>query len=80
MIIDVPEYLADSLFIQEQVRVDFGSEYGKRGSPYIMIFCKVRKRDEGRFLQALDNLGNKMLLMGYTDYREFCSGFFSGIN
>lgn len=41
MIGDTAEYLADGLFIQEKVRVDFGSEYAKRGTPYLMVFCRV---------------------------------------
>jgi len=79
MIIDTPEYLADSLFIQEQVRVDFGKEYRKEDSAYVMIFCKIRKKDENKFLKALGRLENKMLLMGYRDYRNFCRDFFDGI-
>ncbi|MCB7319913.1 hypothetical protein LIZ87_14250 [Lacrimispora sp. 210928-DFI.3.58] len=77
VIVDVPEYLADSLFIQEQVRVSFGKEYSRKGSPYVLIFCRVRKKDEDRFLRALDRLEQKMLLMGYTDYSEFCSRLFA---
>ena len=77
VIVDVPEYLADGLFIQEQVRVSFGKEYSRKGSPYVLIFCRVRKKDEDRFLRALGRLEQKMLLMGYTDYSEFCSRLFT---
>ena len=51
--IDVPDYYADHLFIQHQVRVRFGNEYSHPDQPYVIIFCKVRKRDRERFLFAL---------------------------
>lgn len=45
MIVDVPEYLTDNLFIQEQVRVSFGKEYNRKRSTYVLIFCRIRKKD-----------------------------------
>lgn len=38
-----------------------------------MVLCRVRKKDEKRFLEALGELPRKMLLMGYTDYLEDCT-------
>ena len=52
-IIDVPEYYADQLFIRHQVTVRFGKEFQHPDQPYVVIFCKVRKRDRNRFLSAL---------------------------
>ena len=49
--------------------MDFGDEYVKENSPYHVIFCKIRKRDEKKFLD------DKMLLMGYKDYQEVCDNF-----
>ncbi len=72
---DTPQYLADQLFIKHQVRVHFMEEYGKTGSPYLVIFCKVLKRDEDKFLAALKELPNKMLLLGHTDYSETLEAF-----
>lgn len=70
--VDVPEYYADQLFIQHQVRVHFGKELRHADHPYIIIFCKVRKRDRDRFLAALSDLKRKMILCGYLDYEPFC--------
>lgn len=70
---DVPGYLADQLFIQHQVRVHFSGEYQKEGKRYVIVLCRVRKKDEKRFLEALGELPRKMLLMGYTDYLEDCT-------
>lgn len=44
MFFDTTPYLADQLFIRHEVRVWFDSEYAKEGSPYLAIFCHVRKR------------------------------------
>lgn len=77
--LDVKKYFADNLFIRHQVRVFFMEELRKQGTDYMMIFCKVRKKDVGRFQEALEELKNKMLLMGYPDYPEFCEEIGEGI-
>ena len=71
--VDTEEYLADGLFIRHKVTVHFGKKFGKWEDPqYRLILCKVRKRDEARFLAALQELPAKMLLCGYTDYPDAC--------
>jgi len=71
--IDTEDYLADRLFINHKVTVDFGREYKCEGKPYIVIFCKVKKKDDEAFRDALSEMENKMLLMGYKDYSEVCN-------
>ena len=73
--LDSEDYLADQLFIKYKVTVDFGDEYVKENSPYHVIFCKIRKRDEKKLLDALSEMYDKMLLMGYKDYQEVCDNF-----
>lgn len=73
--IDVPEHYADRLFIHHQVTVRFGKEYEHPDQPYVIIFCKVRKRDRVRFLAALNALNRKMLLCGHPGYEAFCRAF-----
>lgn len=75
-IVDTSDYYADQLFIKHQVTVRFGNEYAHPDAQYRIIFCKVRKQDEQRFLDALQELPNKMLLRGHTDYPAFCTQFF----
>ena len=72
MFIDTADYLADQLFIRHKVRVWFGKEFVKKDSPFRLILCKVKKKDVDRFLDALGELENKMLLRGYPEYTEFC--------
>ena len=71
-IIDCDEYLADNLFIKHRVTVRFGPEYQQPDNKYRIIFCSIRKRDEQAFLQAMEELPNKMILCGYPDYPAFC--------
>ena len=78
--IDVPDYYADQLFIRHQVTVRFRYEYKHPEQPYIIIFCKVRKRDRKRFLSALAELNDKMILCGYSGYEAFCTNFIAQIN
>ncbi len=77
--VDAVSYLADELFIQEKVRVHFGKEAKKEGYPYHVIFCKVRKKNEEKFLSAMEQLNKKMLLLGHSDYMDICEFFFSEV-
>ena len=70
--VDTADYLADQLFIKKQVRVRFGKEMQHPLEKYKVIFCKVLKEDSERFLEALAELSNKMILCGHQDYEQFC--------
>ncbi len=72
---DTEGYLADNLFIENKVRVHFTGEARNPDYRYFIVFCKVRKKDEKRFIAALEKLKNKMLLKGHTDYERFCVDF-----
>lgn len=76
---DVKKYLADNLFIRHRVKVFFMEEFHKQGTDFLMIICKVRRCDVGKFQRALEELKNKMLLMGYPDYPEFCARMNEGL-
>lgn len=71
--IDHGSYLADALFVQKKVTVKFLREMAKEGSPFCIVFCRVKKRDSSRFEEALSMLDRKMLLFGYHDYSSFCN-------
>ena len=70
--VDHSSYLADQLFVQNNVTMKFKGEMAKEDSPYCIIFCKVLVRDVERFEEALGKLDNKMLLLGHRDYPEVC--------
>ena len=73
--IDSHNYLADSLFNKRDIPVKFGDEMVRQGDKYRIIFCKVKKKYKEQFEKAMQELTNKMLLCGYTDYEEFCKKF-----
>ena len=70
---DVSEYFADQIFIEKQIKVKFGRELKHPDEPYTIIFCKIKKKDEKAFLEAMEELERKMFLLGHTDYSDFCS-------
>ena len=72
MYIDHKDYLADSLLAQNQVSIRFEEEFERNGSPYCVIFCRVKKKDIAGFEKTMESLYNKMLLFGHNDYRESC--------
>lgn len=76
---DTMPYLADQLFIRHEVRVWFDREYAKDGSPYLAIFCHVKKKDVPKFLAALEDLKNSMMLCGHPHYVEEISSFMDEI-
>ncbi|MDO4978151.1 MAG: hypothetical protein Q4E53_12920 [Eubacteriales bacterium] len=73
--VDVSEHLADRLFIDDKIRVKFINDMMSKDYPYCIVFCKIRKRDKDLFMKSLEKLKDKVLLLGYTDYEEFCNGF-----
>ena len=70
--LDAELYAADQLFVKHKVTVYFKREYGKQGTPYRIILCKVRKRDAGRFREAMAELPDKLQLLGHDDYLDGC--------
>lgn len=79
MFFDTEEYLADSLFVRHQVTVNFQFEYTAPDRRYIAVFCSVRKKDQDKFLEALQELPDKMLLFGHVDYLQASKEYFDRI-
>ena len=78
---DIKEnYLADDLFIKYKIRVKFGREFWKDDDKYALIMCKIKKRDVPKFIQAIEELENKALLIGYVDYPDFCKKTIESFN
>lgn len=72
MYVDCKNYLADDLFIKNKITVKFEGDFTKDDSDYIFVYCKVKKKDHDKFIKTLGELKNKMLIMGYSDYKSFC--------
>lgn len=70
---DTGEHLADQVFINNKVRVKFLHEFVLQGAKYRVLICKIPKKDEKNFILSMNQLKNKMLLLGHTDYQGFCN-------
>ena len=70
--IDTEDLLADSIFIQEKLRVLFGKTGRKQDSQYVVVLCKVWKWDAEKFVRAMEIFYNKLLLLGHGE----CVNFF----
>ena len=70
--IDTTGYLADRIFIGNKVRVKFCGDYKHREKNYVVVICKIKKKDVSVFLQSMAELKNRAILMENTDYESFC--------
>ena len=66
------DYVADILFYKRQIPVHFKDEMVKEGDKYRIIFCSIKKKYQKQFEEALEELKDKMHLLGYTDYEDYC--------
>ena len=71
---DTPKHLADSIFIDEQVRVHFDKDIGRNSKypDYCMVLAWCWRRDRERVVTALEKLPSKMLVSGHNDYPATC--------
>lgn len=70
--IDTTGFLADRIFAQNEIKVKFCGDYFHREKKYVVVMCKVKKKDVSVFLQSMAELKNRAILMGNTDYESFC--------
>lgn len=70
--IDTTGFLADRIFAQNEIRVKFCEDYFRKEKKYVVVMCKVKKKDVSVFLQSMAELKNRAILMGNTDYESFC--------
>ena len=66
-----------SLLYRNRVRIRPKKILGKREGKYRIVVCDVRKKDAENFVRAMEELKNKMLLIGNLDYEAFCRELFS---
>ena len=70
--VDTNKYLADGIFKRRKINVKLGNEYGRDDSNYVIVFCRAKKKDREEFEAAMEELEQKMLILGHKDYMEFC--------
>ncbi len=72
MYFDRAEYVADKIFIDEKLKVKFLKDAAKSGEDYVICMVKVRKKDRQKFVDCMDELRRKMLLLEGESYNAFC--------
>lgn len=70
--IDTTGFLADRIFAQNEIKVKFCGDYFHREKKYVVVMCKVKKKDAPVFLRSMEDLINRAIIMGNTDYESFC--------
>ncbi len=70
--IDVPDYLADQLFVKHRVYVFYDNEYAHPEHGYRVILCHVARWRRRAFIAALNELPTLMAMAGKGDYMGFC--------
>lgn len=69
---DDMNYSSISLLNRNKVKVKIKTAAQKEDWKYQIVFCDVRRKDVEKFIRAMEELKNKMLLIGNTDYEAFC--------
>ena len=73
---DTHEFLADEIFVKNKVRVFFANkQWGKPGEKYCLVVCRIFKKSRDGFFKSLEQLFDKMLLCGNTDYYDHVKDF-----
>lgn len=70
--IDTTGFLADKIFAQNEIKVKFCGDYFHKEKKYVVVMCKVKKKDAPVFLRSMEKLTNRAIIMGNTDYESFC--------
>ena len=70
--VDTKDYVSIRLLAAADIGVSHVKEMMKRGSPYRLIVCHVRKKDLDKFYEVLKKLRNRILILGYKDYDKVC--------
>lgn len=73
---DVKKFKADSIFVRKKMRVKFLRHACNDKNDYVIVVCKILKKDIDNFVEAMTELKNNMLLCGHTDYLDECKTIF----
>lgn len=72
--IDVTNYKADRILNDKGISIKIMYEFTKPNTDYRAIICKVSKKDESKFIEAMKETENNLLITGHSDYEEVLKG------
>lgn len=70
--VDTVECGYEQILKRNQIRIKILREYIKPDSPFRLVICRVKKKDENIFYNCLEQIRNKALLTGYREYDDIC--------
>ena len=79
MFFDDGNHSARSLFCRHQIRIRVRGVWKSNEEKYRLIVCDVRRKDVPMFTLAMEELKNKMWLIGNSDYEAFCEKMMSDL-
>ncbi len=77
---DTADGLARLLFDYEKIEVETEGEFTAEGDPFVIVLCRVARKDREGFLKAIDLLPSFMDYAGMKGYDAFCLGFLERAN
>ena len=66
--LDTEEHHGIGPLYQHRVRLKYSHEMTRPDEKYCLVFLRVLKKDLEKFIAAMEDLKNKMLICGHTDY------------
>lgn len=70
--IDTVDHFYERIMNSSGITLKGIKEYIKDESPFRLISCYVRKKDAFIFCNAIQQIRNRALLLGYREYDEMC--------
>lgn len=70
--IDTNQHLADKIFIEHKLKMKFMSDFQNKVNNYEVILVEFPKKKLPTFIECMQELENKLLILGYSDYPAEC--------
>jgi len=74
-IFDLEDQSFQEMAYEKDIKVKIYKTFVHPEESYAIYFVKVPKKQTEVFVDILEELEKKMLLLGHTDYPEFCEEF-----
>ena len=68
--LDTGDYYGIGPMYLHGVRLKYKEEMTRPGDKYRLVLIRILKRDEPKFIAAMEDLKAKMLICGHTDYES----------
>lgn len=77
--IDTTDYKADSIFMNQHIRVKIKQEWYNSDNNYCIIMVKINKKDTNKFKSCMDLLIQKQLICNNSNYVEEANCILTGL-